>query len=298
MANDRSRNPSRACSRAGSVKDFSLDSSRFSDSPSSETKQGLILDVRKNLDNLLCSHFKHKFEGNVMIVYSDSFMHQLDEQRDVLRGNRVANIRAKSKESLKNLASFVEAILATDELHKVLRVDLVLQRQQNKGLLKGLLVNLQFRNTQDLLHVRDAVWLGRGFKQFLPKFMPAVFAQDCSWKGLPKNFHYVETPEGDLRVRQPFPKKLQELQLEENCRIKSMSVSWRAGASRKVRTFEVPPDQFLQVLSQGRYTDKKGDNRQINNNKTLTISFDEPWKTKFWREPADSATPVSNPVHG
>merc|ERR1719216_586856 len=97
MANDRSRNPSRACSRAGSVKDFSLDSSRFSDSPSSETKQGLILDVRKNLDNLLCSHFKHKFEGNVMIVYSDNFMHQLDEQRDVLRGNRVANIRAKSK---------------------------------------------------------------------------------------------------------------------------------------------------------------------------------------------------------
>jgi hypothetical protein len=259
-------------------------------SQKAETKQELIHEVRDKLDILLSCHFPHKQEGKIMAVYAHDVMHELHEQRDVLRGISVGNIRAKSGQSLHALVEFVERILAPGSPHKVLRVDVILQKKK-RGLLKGLLVNIQFANKKELLHVRRVIWKGQGFDEPLPKFGPAVFAQDCSWKGLPKHLNVYETPEGDLRVQRPFPKKLEELNLEEGCRIKSMSFSWKANSSRKVKTFEVPTDQFRQVLSEGKVT-VKGVERPLNSRTTLTVSFEEDWKTAFWRT-VDSAAPMT-----
>jgi hypothetical protein len=237
------------------------------------------MDVRENLDAILSRHFMHKKEGNVMVVYAHDLMPELDEKRDVLRGNKVGNVRAKSMESLNALAEFVQKVLAPGN-PPVLRVDVIIQKKNN-GHLKGLLVNIQFRNQQEFVHVGQTIWKGQGFDQCLPKFAPAQFAKDCSWKGVPKKLRVEDTPEG-LRVLHPLPQKLQKLNLDEGCRIKSMSVTWKANKSRKMRTFEVPPDQFHRVLSEGKFT-VKGVERPINSRKSLTISFEEDRKTAFWR---------------
>jgi hypothetical protein len=250
----------------------------------------LIPDVCEKLDAILSSVFKHKKEGQDTVVYAHDSMDELDVKRDVLRGNHVGNVRAKNVQSLNVLAQFVEMVLAPGNPH-VLRVDVIHQRK-NRGPLKGLLVNIQFRNQQDFVYVGKTIFYGLGFDQKALKFAPAQFAKDCAWKGRPKNLRVKSTPEG-LRVCGPLPRKLRELGLEENCRIKSMSVTWKANKTRKRKTFEVPAGQFHQVLYEGKFTMKDGE-RPINCRKTLTISFEMDWKTAFWR--SASAAPV-NSVH-
>jgi hypothetical protein len=237
------------------------------------------MDVREKLDAILLPHFKGKKEGNIMVVYAHDLMHDFDEQRDVLRGNDVGHARAKSIKSLNALAEFVETVIAPGN-PPVLRVDVILQKKNN-GHLKGLLVNIQFRSQQDFEHVGETIWRGEGFDQRNLKYAPAQFAKDCSWRGVPKNLRVESTPEG-LRVRHPLPRKLKERNLEEGCRIKSMAVTWKANKTRKEKHFEVPADQFHQVLSEGKFT-VKGLERPINSRKSLTISFEEDWKTAFWR---------------
>lgn len=217
-----------------------------------------------------------------MNVYAPDFIPDLDELKDVLRGSHVGNIRAKSVKSLNALVGFLETILASSEV-TVHRADVILQKKST-GNLKGLLVNLQFSSQAELLHVRDAVWKGAGFDKTLPKFMPAVFAQDCSWKGtFPVDLNYVQCPAtGDLRLVSPLPQKLQELDLAENCRIKSMTVVFKAHGGQRSKTVEVPKDQYLRVLLQGKCTVKNVE-RTLTETTQLTVSFEEDWKTNFWR---------------
>lgn len=250
-------------------------------SPSQGRKQGLITEVQKALGNLLSSHFPCVTEGTIMNVYASAVIPDLDELKDVLRGNHVGNIRAKSVKSLNALVKFLETILGSSEV-TVHRVDVILQKKST-GNLKGLLVNMQFSSQEELLHVRDAVWKGAGFAKTLPKFMPAVFAQDCSWKGtFPVDLNYVQcATTGDLRLVQPLPQKLQELDLSENCRIKSMTVVFKTHGKRS-KTVEVPKDQFLRVLSEGKCTVKNVE-RTLTETTQLTVSFEEDWKTNFWR---------------
>jgi len=254
------------------------------------TKQQLIMEVREKLHAMLSDHFPHQKEGDVMVVYAHELMpelHEPDEQKDVLRGPNVANARAKNLQSLQTLPEFVEAILAPSSHHTVHRVDLVIQKTK-QGQLKGLLVYIQFGNQQQILHVRDTIWKGR-FEHLNLKFIVALFAKDTRFKGVPKDLH-VYADGKDLRVRCPFPQKLQDLNLEENCRIKSMSVTWKASRGRKQRTFEVPQDQFRQVLSKAKVT-VNGRDHHIKKRTTLTISFEEDWKTEFFR--TGSAAPVN-----
>lgn len=243
-----------------------------------ETKQELIHEVREKLDCLLSRHFPHRTEGKV----TNNYAHEMNHEPELLRGDSVGNIRAKSIRSLNALVGFVSEILAPNGPHQVSRVDVIIQKKKRSHL-KGLLVNIQFSSQKDLLHVRDAIWKGQGYDESLPKFMPAVFAQDCSWRGLPpKNLSVVETAFGDLRVQSPLPKKLQALGLDAGCRIKSMSVTWKPSMRRKVKTVEVPKNQLLRVLTEGKCT-VKGVEHALDNRTSLTVSFEEDWKTNFWR---------------
>jgi len=218
-----------------------------------------------------------------MDVFAHQFIPQLDELKDVLRGNHVGNIRAKSKKSLNDLVEFLETILDCSAV-TVHRVDVILQKKST-GNLKGLLVNLQFSNQEELVHIRDAVWKGQGFDQTLPKFAPAVFAQDCSWKGsFPVDLDYVKCPTtGDLRLVDPLPEKLQNLGLAPRCRVKSMTAVFKTHGRRRSKTVDVPKDQFHRVLSQGKCTAKNVE-WTLTETTELTVSFEEDWKTQFWRE--------------
>jgi len=255
-------------------------------------KQELITEVRETLTQLLGLHFPFKMDGSIMAVFAHQFQPELDELKDVLRGNNVGNVRAKSVRSLNALVQFLHQILNCPQV-VVHRVDVILQKKKS-GHLKGLLVNIQFTNQAELLFVRDAIWKGMGFEQSLPKFMPAVFAQDCSWKGrVPKDlFVAQEQLTGDIRVQNPLPKELQELGLEAPCRIKSISVICKAG-SKKAKTFEIPKEQYYQVLVEGRFT-VKGNTRRLSEKTRLTVSFEEDWKTNFWRSSASSSLPTMN----
>jgi len=250
--------------------------------PSRGHKQELITQVRETLGNLLAQHFPHKMAGTIMSAFAHEYIPNLDELKDVLRGNHVGNIRAKSVRSLNVLVEFLQKILNCPGV-SVHRVDVILQKKKT-GHLKGLLVNVQFSSQDELLHVRDTIWKGQeGYEFSLPKFMPAVFAQDCSWKGSrPRNLKFVQTSSGDLRVQAPLPNQLEKLGLEANCRIKSMTVIFKTGSKNKTRTFEVPKEQFNQVLSEGIF-ETKGVRRTLNEKTRLTVSFEEDWKTDFWR---------------
>lgn len=281
MSANHSRTPSlSASSLASFVSDSSGHTSEDSNSPGN--KQNRIFEVRCQLDALLLRHFNHKVESSITAAYTQDEMQDFDEKRDVLRGVNVANIRTKSVNDLNNLYDFVEQILISDTT--VLRVDLVLQKK-GKGKVKGLLVFLQFANQEDLCHVRDAIWKGQGFDTLVRKFAPAVFAQDCSWTGLPKGLNWRVDSSGDIRVyrdgRGQFPPQFAALGMEENTRVKSMSVSFKPGRRRKMKTIEVPSNQFLRALSEGKVT---VNNKEvtIDSRKTLTISFMEDWKIAFW----------------
>jgi len=80
----------------------------------------------------------------------------------------------------------------------------------------------------------------------------------------------------------PLPEKLLKMGLAPGCRVKSMSVIWKSGGSKKAKTFEVPDNQFHRVLSEGRLI-VKGVERSLNDRTILTVSFEEDWKTNFWR---------------
>lgn len=260
--------------------DYSDCSSEVENTQPRGHKQELITQVRETLGTLLVQHFSHRMEGTIMSVFAHEHIPELDELEDVLRGNNVGNIRAKSVQSLNVLVEFLHQLLACPNVC-VHRVDVILQKKRT-GHLKGLLVNMQFSNQDELLYVRDAIWKGEGFDKFLPKFMPAVFAQDCSWKGSPpKDLHYVQSPSGELRVQHPLPEKLQKLELEANCRVKSITVIFKT-SKNKTKTFEVPKDQFHLVLSEGKFI-AKGVQRKLNEKTQLTVSFEEDWKTDFWR---------------
>lgn len=275
----RSRSRSSSCESSLSLSDCS--SYSFSDDqPQRGHKKLMITQIQQDLEELLGLHFPLKMEGDIMHVFAHQFIPDLDEQEDVLRGTNVGNIRAKSVSSLSVLVEFLQAILLSPQVH-VHRVDVILQRKR-VGHLKGLLVNIEFSSQKELLYVRDAIWRGQGYEEQLPKFMPAVFAQDCSWTGgHPKDLLLRRCAEGELRVQHPLPQKLQDLGLEAPCRIKSMSVVWHT-SSKKRRTFEVPKEQFLSVLSEGKFV-MKGRQHTVNADKHLTVSFEEDWKTDFWR---------------
>lgn len=244
-------------------------------------KQQLITQVRETLTQLLGQHFTFQMDGSIMSTFAYQHMPQLDELKDVLRGNNVGNIRAKSVRSLNSLTEFLQKILACTNV-SVHRVDVILQKKKS-GHLKGLLVNIQFSSQEELVYIRDVLWIGGGYEHSLPKFMPAVFAQDCSWAGCPpRDLHFErEATSGDLRVQDPLPEKLQNLGLEAPCRIKSISVIFNS-TTKKAKTFEIPKEQFFSVLSQGTFT-VKGVQRKLNEKARLTISFEEDWKTNFWR---------------
>lgn len=273
--------PSRSRSGSLSSCDYSDWSSEVENTQPRGHKQELITQVRETLGTLLVQHFSHRMEGTIMSVFAHEHIPELNELEDVLRGNNVGNIRAKSVQSLNVLVEFLQSLLACPNV-SVHRVDVILQKKRT-GHLKGLLVNMQFSNQDELLYVRDAIWKGEGFDKFLPKFMPAVFAQDCSWKGSrPKDLHYVQSPSsGELRVQHPLPEKLQKLELEANCRVKSITVIFKT-SKNKTKTFEVPKDQFHLVLSEGKFI-AKGVQRKLNEKTQLTVSFEEDWKTDFWR---------------
>jgi len=254
-------------------------------------KQELITEVRETLTQRLGLHFPFKMDGDIMTVFAHQYQPELDELKDVLRGNNVGNVRAKSVRSLNALVQFLQQILNCPQV-VVHRVDVILQKKKS-GHLKGLLVNIQFSNQAELLFVRDAIWKGMGYEQSLPKFMPAVFAQDCSWRGRAPRDLYIaqETLTGDIRVQNPLPKELQDLGLQAPCRIKSISVICKAG-SKKAKTYEIPKEQYYQVLTEGRFT-VKGNTRRLNDKTRLTVSFEEDWKTNFWRSPSITAVPMT-----
>lgn len=275
----RSRSRSSSC-ESSSFSDCSSYSTSVDDLPQRGHKKLMITQIQKDLEELLGLHFPLKMEGDIMHVFAHQLIPDLDEQEDVLRGPKVGNIRAKSVNSLSVLVDFLQAILLSPQVH-VHRVDVILQRKR-VGHLKGLLVNIEFSSQQELLYVRDAIWRGQGYEERLPKFMPAVFAQDCSWTGgHPKDLLLRRCAEGELRVQHPLPQKLRDLGLQAQCRVKSMSVVWHT-SSKKRKTFEVPKEQFRSVLSEGKFI-MNGRQHAVNADKQLTVSFEEDWKTDFWR---------------
>lgn len=224
-----------------------------------------------------------------MSTFGHQYQAELDELKDVLRGDHVGNIRAKSVASLNALVDFLQKVLHCPRVG-VHRVDVILQKKKS-GHLKGLLVNIQFSNQGELLYVRDSIWKGLGYDQSLPKFMPAVFAQDCSWRGrAPRDLLLKREESGDIRVQNPLPRELQALGLEAPCRVKSVSVICKSG-SKKAKTFEVPREQYYRVLTEGRFT-MKGNERRLSEKTRLTVSFEEDWKTNFWRSPASTLHPI------
>lgn len=255
-------------------------------SPNRGQKQELITSVRQQCHEVLSNHFRYKKEGNIMTAYSTDYteeeMQELDELKDVLRGNNVGNIRAKSLPSLGVLVDFLLEILG-DTTITVKRVDVILQKKKTNHL-KGLLVNVELGSQDELVHVRDAIWRPL-FKEELPKFMPAVFAQDCSWIGQrPVDLKYKVDAEGNIRVQEPLPEKLKVLGLKEGCRIKSMTVIFKHG--KKNKPYEVNPREFLNVLQGRRFKTKNG-MRSLSDKTDVTISFEEDWKTDFWRLPSN-----------
>lgn len=289
---DRSRSPSYEREEAfdasalvlGNEGDFSNTSSECDSEQQRGHKQMLITSVREELGQLLERHFPYKKNGSIMSVYGRQYIADLDELKDVLRGKDVGNIRAKSVRSLKALVGFLQAILNCRQVN-VFRVDVILQRKKS-GHLKGLLVNIQFSSQQEFLFVRDHIYNAQGFQEALPKFMPAIFAQDRSWKGRAPRDLRVAQVSGDIRVQGPLPRDLADLGLEPQCRVKSISVIYKTG-SKKAKTFELNKDQFLRVLTDGVFT-VKGTERKLNDKTRLTVSFEEDWKTDFWRAPASS----------
>jgi len=250
-------------------------------SPNRGQKQDLITSVRQQCHEVLSNHFPFLKEGNIMSVHTQHELQELDELKDVLRGNNVGNIRAKSLPSLSVLVDFLKHILA-DKTISVKRVDVILQKKKTNHL-KGLLVNVEFGSQAELVHVRDAIWMPK-FKDQLPKFMPALFAQDCSWIGRrPTDLKYLVDARGDIRVQGPLPENLKALNLKEGCRVKSMTVIFKHG--KKNKPHEVAPREFLNVLQGRRFKTKNG-MRTLSEKTDVTISFEEDWKTNFWRLPA------------
>lgn len=221
-----------------------------------------------------------------MTVYAKEMIENLDFEQDVLRGRNVLNIRAKSIQSLDLLSMFLEKILECEHV-TASRVDVILQKKKTSQL-KGLLVNIELSSQADLEYIRDEIWIRHGLDMpdMLPKVMPAVFAQDCSWVGVrASGLHVKETPTG-VRVSKACD-KLTEANIPVESRIKSITVVDHSG--RKAKTYEVRRQEFMNVLQAGSFehveTKKKKTQIKVvelNETSKLTISFEQDWETEFW----------------
>jgi len=224
-----------------------------------------------------------------MTVYANEKIENLDFEQDVLRGNNVLNIRAKSIQSLDLLSFFLEKILDSEHV-QVSRVDVILQKKKTSQL-KGLLVNIELSSQADLEYIRDEIWVREGLDMpdMLPKVMPAVFAQDCSWVGTSASGLYVKDTTTGVRVSKASA-KLTKANIAVESRIKSITVVDHSG--RKAKTYEVRPQEFMNVLEAGKFehveTKKKKTSIKVvelNETSKLTISFEQDWETEFWTKP-------------